>query len=107
MTYVYQEGHAIPAHESSSHSPHDFCECKPDFVKTFAGQCCYRHNCFDFADLLDGAESIRMIVSIELLETDTTATDKRTFVPFPQGCREVQWPMAAHPELEEDESEYE
>lgn len=85
------EGHAIPLNDSEEHQPNDWCPCRPDLVQTDFGQF-WRHSCFNFADLLDHAESIRMITSVQLERERITGPHDTNveFVPFPFGG--LQWP---------------
>lgn len=66
MNYNCQhQGHAIPTNDSEEHTPNDFCPCKPEMAQGPFGSF-WRHNCFNFQDLIESAEHIRMIISVQL-----------------------------------------
>ena len=88
--------HLIPAREQDQHCPHDFCECSP-VVRLFNGRWMFVHPLFDDSEeLIEQAEAIRQVVSIQLWRDIEGKNIKHKVMPFPTGFQGATWPQPAN-----------
>lgn len=86
--------HLVPQEEQDEHCAFDFCPCHPIY-RWANGQYLWFHKVSEERDLLEQAEAIRQVVSINLWHQAKARGDNYDVIKFPEGFTGAHMPPAA------------